>query len=133
VPVTQDNTSKFAAKVRAAAAAGLRDYGKEQVRDLRGLIGTPWPPASRPGTPPHTRTGQLVEGIGAAVDEAHHFTDLSVYSSRAQRPKVPFWLEHGTKKMIERPYMLPTFHDVIARGLEPICLHIQGHLGGGEQ
>ena len=132
MPITRDNTPRFIERVEAATVAALRGYGREMVRDIRGLIGTPYPPASRPGTPPHTRTGQLIEGVGAYVTAGDNIAELTVSSSRESRPKVPFWLEKGTRKMAARPFMTPTVHDVVTNGLDPICRHIRANLGGGD-
>jgi hypothetical protein len=46
----------------------LRAFGDEVVADIRKTIGTPYPPSSKPGEPPHKRTGELQAGIIAEVE-----------------------------------------------------------------
>ena len=83
----------------AMEALGIRAAGTASK-----LIDTPYPPASRPGNPPHRRTGNLEAGIEHT--ESADGTEMVLSSKRAEGdPRVPMFLEFGTSKMAARPYM----------------------------
>jgi|GEM_PF-2750215 len=87
----------------AAQAIGIRCAGYAS-----NLVNTPYPPASKPGEPPHKRTGNLQAGITNEQSESVESIDTKIVARRAEgNPKVPGWLEFGTKKMAARPFMRP--------------------------
>jgi hypothetical protein len=83
----------------AMEALGIRAAGVAS-----NLIDTPYPPASKPGNPPHRRTGNLEAGIEHA--ESPDGLEMTLTSKRVGGdPRVPMYLEYGTSKMAPRPYM----------------------------
>lgn len=81
----------------------LKAAGEGSVQGIRQDISTAYPPASKPGQPPHYREGKLFQGIECAVFQGDDEVTISAY--REGTPMVAFWLEVGTKKMAARPFM----------------------------
>lgn len=71
--------------------------------ELRQLIKIPYPPASKPGEPPHRRTGRLWTSMDPRVERRNH---IVIYGMGYGR-----FLEDGTKHMDARPFLEPTIHD----------------------
>lgn len=71
----------------------------EAVRSIR----TPYPPASTPGNPPHSRSGAsgLLGSVFYDVDSAKHEAIVGTPL------KYGLYLELGTKKMAARPWLRP--------------------------
>lgn len=97
---------EFARKKVSGAVPAL---ASAMQRDLRAVIDTPYPPASRPGKPPHKRTGYLqshavVKGTPVAPGG---FARIVI---RAPEYGM-FYLEQGTKRMAPRPWIKPTIFD----------------------
>jgi len=79
----------------------MRRASAEVVGDLRQRISTPYPPASRPGSPPHRRTGRLRASIESTL-----FRDLRAIVARfTATVRYAKFLQHGTRKMAARPFM----------------------------
>lgn len=57
--ITQWNGDKIVRQVEQAARKGLDDAGRQIAAKARQDLSKPFPPASRPGEPPHKRTGAL--------------------------------------------------------------------------
>lgn len=57
--VVEWNGDKIVRKVEQAARKGLDDAGRLIATKARQDLSKPYPPASRPGQPPHSRTGAL--------------------------------------------------------------------------
>ncbi len=71
-------------------------------RNVKARIGTSFPPASRPGRPPHRRTGALQRGVHGAARVLNNFrvrVELTVAAFYA-----PF-LQRGTRRMAARPFI----------------------------
>lgn len=89
--------------LRPAIRDAFVDYGREYVRDVRANISTPYPPASRPGEPPHRRRGRLRSSMRATV-----FVDSNdVVLQAGSDLKYSTFLEVGTSRMAARPYLRP--------------------------
>jgi hypothetical protein len=71
--------------------------------ELRQLIKVPYPPPSKPGEPPHRRTGRLWTSMDPRVERRNH---IVIYGMGYGR-----FLEDGTKHMDARPFLEPTIHD----------------------
>lgn len=63
------------------------------------LITTAYPPASRPGEPPHSRTGTLARSI-------HYRRPAPLQRQIGSEVFYAKMLESGTRRMDPRPYML---------------------------
>jgi len=94
----------------------MRQTGEQLIRDIRGIVNTPYPPASTPGNPPHRRSGRLSKLLMAKV-----VGDELYVKSAARRGDAPYpkFLEEGTSKMAPRPYLRPV---VAFRKQNPIKL-----------
>lgn len=127
-----------------AAVCELRDIAKASV-------GTPYPPASQPLTPPHRRTGGLQDAIFAErlgpLEWAFGVDAVAADPDRpgANRERLGLWMELGTgshrthpdgsggvlsrpsevirSSVIRRPFLLPTLMEHGRRVIEK-------HLGG---
>jgi len=67
-------------------AAGMRQAGELAVRSEKVLIGTPGPPPSAPGSPPHRRSGKLQAAQGYRVESARRGPVLIVSGATPGKP-----------------------------------------------
>lgn len=73
------------------------------VAFLKETISTPYPPASDPYSPPHTRSGKLIRELYATVEgESLAFGDTAEHAA---------YLEFGTWKMLPRPFLANGFEN----------------------
>lgn len=72
------------------------------VDALQENLNTPYPPASDPGEFPHKRTGNLQASVYYQFDRRRFTGDIIVDAPYA------VYLEEGTQKMQERPFLQPT-------------------------
>lgn len=86
----------------AAWETGIRSITKDVKAETQALIDTPFPPASRPLTPPHKRSGKLHDGITVVVEKGARGRAAAIVIKSNQ----PYanWVDKGTKKMIKRPF-----------------------------
>lgn len=105
----------------------LEEAGREEVEAIRADIDTPCPAYhtgtgghSPPFGPPFKETGKLQASIAYRIVPGD--TPLDELEFRAQRtnsrgdPKVAIYLEKGTRRMAERPFMARAMARVIAKG-----------------
>lgn len=79
---------------RAHVAAAVLEH------NVKTRLGTPYPPASRPGQPPHRRTGALQRSVHATARMINQFRvriAVTVAAFYAQ------FLQRGTRRMARRP------------------------------
>jgi hypothetical protein len=69
-------------------------------RNVKARLGTPGPPASRPGQPPRRRSGALQRGVRATARLVNQFRVRVAVSVAAFY--APF-LQRGTRRMARRP------------------------------
>ena len=94
-------TNIVMAKVSAAATAVLRAMAKEAVSDIKSDINTPWPPPSKPGSPPHRRSGTLWRSIKMRTKfNSRTSREVVIFSDQAIA-KYNAWVE------ATRPYIAP--------------------------
>ena len=93
-----DEVVRGALDIRNEMIRSMRDTSKTGKRYKRGKK---WHVASSPGKPPAIDTGQLIRSI--TMDDRLDEIEVGVTSGA---PYAPF-LETGTKKMKERPFMKP--------------------------
>lgn len=79
---------------------------------------------SLPGEPPRRDTGRLHSNVHhRIVKQTNGVVMLEIFAIRpGGNPKVPHWLERGTKKMAKRPFM--------ARALARLSQSAPGAIGG---
>lgn len=94
------------AGIEAAVMRAFETAGKTLVAGTVRDVSTPWPPASRPGQPPHRRTGGLARGITHRVSRSGHTLSLAVgvpaSSPVARQARA---LQGGTRRMAPRPFV----------------------------
>jgi HK97 gp10 family phage protein len=101
--------SKLLAKVKAKAEKAVTDLlwinvkaaGRFAEAEIKRSISTPYPPASKPGKPPHRRTGRLKRSIKRFENKEMLIVRIGTDES------APYWrfLEAGTKFMAARPFL----------------------------
>ncbi|MCA1569751.1 MAG: hypothetical protein LC798_05400 [Chloroflexi bacterium] len=69
MPIVEWNGPKILRDVERAARRGMEDAGRQIANDARQKLSKPYPPASRPGQPPHRRTGALAAAQEHKVTE----------------------------------------------------------------
>lgn len=79
------------------------ELGERMVQDARERASEPYPPASEPGTSPHTRSGDLVESINYQVLATEDGVSVTVGTTL----EYGAWLEEGTEIMSPRPLWGP--------------------------
>lgn len=84
-----------------AVSRGLNELMAEMTKKLQSKIDTPYPPPSRPGRPPHRRTGFLHGNVKAVRKGRTYWISVPQYGT---------FLEGGTSKMAARPFIRPTIH-----------------------
>jgi hypothetical protein len=94
------------ADVAAAVEEGMAIAGKVLTASTVRSVSSPYPPASRPGQPPHRRSGGLAGAIGAKVSRSGRSVTLSVgvpAGSPVRRQAEA--LQRGTGRMAARPFV----------------------------
>lgn len=102
---------------------GVRtDYVNRKLEEIRQetvfSIGTPYPPASWAGEPPHRRSGRLRGSIkvkkAQVLDTGSRSTSHGYVYAGVHYAK---FLERGTRRMAARPFMIRASEKVRARSL----------------
>lgn len=83
----------------------LETAGRLSVDAIRQDISIPAPPSSRPGEPPHFRTGTLFSSVDFSVSQGDETVTIGV--TRRGTPGVAAELERGSSRIRARPFMLP--------------------------
>lgn len=96
------------AQVEAAVASGMATAGKALAASTVKKVSTPYPPASRPGNPPHARRGRS-GGLAGAITHKVERQGQNVVLSVGVPPdspnrKVAEYLQGGTGRMAARPF-----------------------------
>lgn len=105
------------AQWRAAWKRALAKLGAAGVKEERRLIGTPYPPPSLPGNPPHRRTGQTRGAIAhwAATSDAGGYRErIGVRPGHPRGPILAF-LERGTERMAARPSLRVMLKNLVTK------------------
>jgi hypothetical protein len=94
------------ADIEAAVAEGMELAGKVLATSTQRKVSTPYPPASRPGQPPHRRSGGLAGAVGHRVTRSGRNVTLDVgvpdSSSVGRQARA---LQKGTGRMAARPFL----------------------------
>lgn len=93
-PKVIDSIKAMAEKRMEAATVVVANRAKQ-------LISTPYPPPSRPGEPPHRRTGRLRASVAREVT----WDESTVIGRVGSNVKYAKWLELGTSRMAARPWL----------------------------
>jgi HK97 gp10 family phage protein len=100
--------------------SALDETAAEGQKFIAQTVSIPFPPPSAGGEPPHRRTGRLYRGIEATLNPKPFW--------RSIKTEAPYsiYLEFGTVRMAERPFMRPGARQVVklAPGI------FRKHLGG---
>ena len=96
-------TGRMIKRNTRAMAKARRQVAKEMDKRISDLIDTPYPPASRPGNPPHMRRPGA--GLRSKTKVVAKGKDIIVKTTN-----VGIWLEGGTRKMAARPFIRRSIH-----------------------
>ena len=91
-------TAKIERKLLSAIGRAMAVVAKDIESEIRSTIQNPYPPASKPGNPPHRRSGYLSGSVNATGDEK---------GIRIREAQYGFFLEGGTFQMDPRPHVRP--------------------------
>ncbi len=98
------NKNRIIQDARSEVAKALNRVGSRSVDRIKSELSGPYPPASSPGQPPHTRTGELQAKMKHKVSISGYYdVYLRVYNTAPHAD----WLEFGTEKMAARPFLRP--------------------------
>lgn len=93
-------------ELKGELATRLNACGQLIVSEIRKNISDPGPGASAPGDFPHAQTGYLRQTVTYSVDEKKLELIAGATAEYAE------FLEHGTKYMDARPFILRTIRDI---------------------
>lgn len=94
---------QYMRRLRNRLERELGDTGEQVVADLAILCSDPWPPSSKPGNPPHARSGEYVAGWFFEVRVVGP-DQITLEISNHQKKKLKY-LERGTKRAAARPVL----------------------------
>lgn len=100
---------KLRAEMEKRLATGAEVVRADAVRSIR----TPYPPASTPGEPPHTRSG--ASGLLGSVFCQVRATASKPSAIIGTALKYGLFLEIGTSKMAARPWLRPALTKTMER------------------
>lgn len=120
---------QFLERHRVALESTMNQLGDRIVVELHESVNTPYPPSSEEGTPPHRRTGLLATGIRQNTEASEGGVTTDIISDRIGG-LVPVYLEFGTSKMAERPYMTPMMIEWTGRILDVVHELYGAHFSG---
>ena len=91
---------RVVSRVRAQTMQRAQVAATVLERNVKSRLGTPYPPASRPGQPPHRRSGALQRGVQATARLINRFrVRVAVMIAAFYAP----FLQRGTRRMARRP------------------------------
>lgn len=100
--------NRVLAQVEAAVVRGFETAGKVLAASTVKKVSTPYPPASRPGNPPHARrgtSGGLAGAITHRVSRQGRNVVLTVgVPANSPLARQATWLQDGTARMKARPF-----------------------------
>ncbi len=135
------NDTKFKAALRQVLVQGMNKGGEGLVGHVRTKINKSARVAtgkakrgrksfrfvaSRPGDPPHKRTGTLQKSIAQITEDLGG----EIVTRVGTNLRYGFWLELGTKKMGLRPYLRPSLLEYRDRFTRVVNTHVQRFLSG---
>lgn len=100
---THFTTGRIIKRTVRARRTAMRIVKAQMTKALQKAIDTPYPPASKPGDPPHKRTGWLHDTVQVVEDGSGNL--------KLRALKYGYYLESGTRKMKARPFFKPVILD----------------------
>lgn len=93
---------------RAALRRAMEATAEDMTKEIKRTISRPYPPASRPGRPPHRRTGDLRSSVNLRVIGRSDKAAIGAYWG--EMVDYAPHLEFGTVNMDPRPFVHPILH-----------------------
>lgn len=98
----QFSTGRIIKRSRTATTKAFKQAAKEMTVAITNLIDTPGPPRSKPGSPPHVDTGNLLAATKVVSSGRQVFV---------RTPQYGIFLDGGTSRMAARPFIRKAIHD----------------------
>lgn len=109
-------------EIEGAVVEGMGIAGKAMKASTVRSISTPYPPASRPGGPPHRRSGGLAGAVDSKVSRQGRNVVLSVgVPAGSPVGRQAEALQKGTGRMAARPFLPET-----ARATTTVIGYVEG-------
>lgn len=96
--ITKFDTVNVSRRLLTAWGKAMSVVAREMEEEIRASIQKPYPPASKPGNPPHRRSGYLAGSVTGTGDQK----GIRIHEAQYGR-----FLEGGTARMDPRPHVLP--------------------------
>lgn len=110
-------------RIEEALYVGLGNAGQVLHRRATDVVNVPYPPASRPGEPPHRRTRTLQRDLTVWLERVPGGAVMHM-GWRRGRPDYAEYLAKGTRRMAARPALPEVWrtrgHDAIATVVEAL-------------
>jgi hypothetical protein len=104
----ESQTETVRRKLKTAIFNTVDEIGGRAEDSLTTRLNEAYPPASSSGESPHRRTGNLRAGAAHLSEQTDTGAMVTVFITRAgDDPLIPVYLEFGTDRMDERPFMRP--------------------------
>lgn len=104
----ESHTETVRRKLKAAILNTVEEIGGRAEDSLAVRLNEAFPPSSSPGESPHRRTGNLRAGAAHHAEATYSGAMVTVFITRAgDDPLIPVYLEFGTDRLAERPFMRP--------------------------
>jgi hypothetical protein len=97
------------ARLRAASVAAAEATVRHATAELKQVLSEPYPPASEPGQPPHTRTGAGKDAVSATINPRDSSAGIYVKDTG----KHLTYLEFGTRHVAPRPWFSVTLRRIM--------------------
>lgn len=94
----------LSAYTRRVTARTAQIAATEITQQIKARVGTPYPPASRPGQPPHRRTGRLQRSVGGNTILSGNRLIVTHFATAFHAP----FMQLGTRHIRPRPFLFYT-------------------------
>ena len=104
---TPFRNKEYEAMLRRALERRLEQAGSKLEDAIRQKIAQSFPPSSKPGDPPRSRSGRLIASVRSEVNERDLALQVGVAAPYAK------YLEAGTRTMGKRPFVRDTLKEQV--------------------